>query len=492
MTSPNLLILPVLGPILLGVVALATPDAFRFRSVLCLLGALLIAAVGAGLLALRQGGETLVLTLGGWDPPFAITLMGDTFSALMITVTGVVALAVSIYTLATSSDELAPSYSGLFLIMLGGVVGAFLTTDLFNLYVWFEVILLSSFILLVCGRDVRWPRGAFKYIVLNVFSSIIFLSGLGLLYANAGTLNISELNGLAPELLDQAGFLAAVLLLLTSFAIKGGLFPLYFWLPASYHLAHPAVSAIFGGLLTKVGMYAMFRLVLSLELHTLPIFSPVLVGVAVLTMLFGVIGAAAQLEVRRILSFHIISQVGYIALGLALGARLGVAAGIFYTVHHIVAKTNLFLVGGILERLRGTGDLRSIGDLFPARPILCIAFLIPAGALAGIPPLSGFFAKLTIFHAAVDSGAYLSLMVAALVSLVTIYSMGKIWSEGFWSPNSSSNKVLTAIHGVEYLGVGLLCTVTIGVGVFFDEIYALAETASIEMLGNTNEEHDAF
>jgi len=322
-----------------------------------------------------------------------------------------------------------------------GVSGAFLTGDIFNLYVFFEVMLMASFALLTLEGRAEQTEGAIKYVVLNLLSSAIFLGGLGLLYAKVGTLNMADISLISQQAIadDNIGPIRlAGLLFFITFSIKAGMFPFFFWLPASYHTPSVPVSALFAGLLTKVGVYSLIRL------HTVIMPGEVLghkliliMGVA--TMLIGVLGAASQMHIRRILSFHIISQIGYIVVGIAIKTPLALAAAIYFIGHNIIAKGNLFLVGGIASNAVGSEKLSKIGGMWKAWPQLGIIFLISAFSLAGLPPLSGFVAKFSMVWATLESQLWWVMLAVIFTGLFTLYSMVKIWNEVFWKDHPDPN-----------------------------------------------------
>jgi multicomponent Na+:H+ antiporter subunit D len=430
-----LAILPILIPLLAGALGLASwrrPVAQRRFSVL---GSVMLLPAAIALLAVVSRDGILVLELGNWPAPFGITFVVDLLSAIMVLITAVMGLAVAIYSL----GDIEPAHERhgfhpLYQILIVGVNGAFLTGDLFNLYVWFEVMLIASFVLLVLGGTRQQMRGAVKYVSINLVSSMIFLSAVGLLFGLTGTLNFAAAAAQL-RLVDSPGLVGAIaMLFVICFGIKAAVFPLFFWLPASYHTPPVAVSAIFAGLLTKVGVYALIRIFTLLFTQDVGYTHTILLVISGLTMVTGVLGAAAQNEVRRILSFHIVSQIGYMVMGLALFTPLALAGSVFYIVHHIIVKTNLFLVGGIVRRLTGSFELSEIGGLYRTRPMLAMLFLVPAFSLAGFPPLSGFWAKLILIRAGLEIGQYVIVAVALVVGLLTLYSMTKIWTEAFWKP----------------------------------------------------------
>ncbi|MEM9488950.1 MAG: proton-conducting transporter membrane subunit, partial [Myxococcota bacterium] len=420
----SLATLPIVVPLVTAVLCLLAWRRPALQRVFGVIGAAALCAVGAALVhAVLGEGRTLIVHVGGWQPPFAISLVADPLSALMVAVTGVVALCGAVYSLGDiGRGHMAFGYFPLFHFLMMGVCGAFLTADMFNLFVWFEVILITSFVLLAMGGQRLQMTGAIKYVAINLVSSALFLVAVGILYAVCHSLSMLDL----PQRLavvaesDPSLVVAMAALFAVSFGIKAGLFPLFSWLPASYHNAPPAISAVFAGLLTKVGVYALLRIFSGVFPPMDGVYAALLLGAGA-TMVVGVLGAVAQGTVRRILGFHIISQIGYIAVGVGLLAAptpelvaFAVAAAIFYTLHHILVKTNLFLIAGVIERMSGTGRLDRLGGLAKRAPWLAILFLIPALSLAGIPPLSGFWAKLATFKAVLASGGYLVAAAAAV------------------------------------------------------------------------------
>jgi multicomponent Na+:H+ antiporter subunit D len=369
---------------------------------------------------------------------------------------------------------------------LAGVCGAFLTGDLFNLYVWFEVMLIASFALMALGGERAQLDGAVKYAAINLVATILFLIAIGLLYGVTGTLNMAELHTAVKEV-DNRGLLTAIAcLFLVCFGIKAAVFPLFFWLPASYHTPPIAVTAIFSALMTKVGVYALFRMFTLVFTHDVAFTHTVILGIAILSMVVGVLGAAAQQDVRRILSFHIVSQIGYIVLGLALFTPLALAGAVFYLVHNIIAKTNLFLVGGVMNRLAGSFDLAAIGGLYRYAPVLAALFLLSALSLAGLPPLSGFWAKLLLVQASLEIEAWIVAGVALTVGLLTLYSMTKIWTLGFWKPEPVARIAPPRISGFErlalYAPIVAMSGLTVIMGLWAEPFLAAADRAAEELL----------
>ncbi|MGH1478997.1 MAG: proton-conducting transporter membrane subunit, partial [Geminicoccales bacterium] len=373
--------------------------------------------------------------MGNWPAPFGITLVADLFSAVMVLAAGLVGLAVAIYALADIDHERAAGGFDSFLqILLAGVAGAFLTGDLFNLYVWFEVMLIASFALMTLGGDKRQLDGAVKYVAINLISTVLLLTSIGLLYGLAGSLNMADLHGKLGDLEHQGLLGVVAVLFLIAFGIKAAVFPLYFWLPASYHTPPIAVSAVFAGLMTKVGVYALVRTFTLIFPAGIGMINDIILIAALTTMVIGVLGAIAQTDIRRILAFHVIASIGFLLLGLCLQHPLALAAAIFYMVHAVLLKAQLFMTLGIIGREAGSFELNDLGGLYQRRPGLAITFLLGALALIGIPPLGGFWAKFMIIEAGIDTGATVAMVVIVTYSLLTFIPLMRIWSHAFWSP----------------------------------------------------------
>lgn len=481
----NVLVYPILIPLASSAVSMLLWRRFAGQQAVNLAGSSLhLAACLRVLTTVDQNGITSA-QMGNWPAPFGITLVADHLSALMLVVTGILNVAVICYARGDLPAALTKhGFYPLFQILIGGVSGAFLTGDLFNLYVWFEVLLMSSFGLLVWGQTRHQFEAAVKYVVMNLLATLLFIIALALLYGLTGTLNMAHLHQQV-TVLEAKGLLTVVaLLFLAAFGIKSALFPLFFWLPASYHTPSVSVSALFSGLLTKVGVYALIRVFTLIFTHDAGLTHGLLLAMAVLSMVTGVLGAVAHSEFRRILSFHIISQVGYMVLGLALLTPLALAGTVFYLVHHMIVKANLFLVSGLSHKAAGSFDLDRLGGFYRNRPLVAVLFFIPAFSLAGFPPLSGFWAKLLLIRASLEIGQYLVAAVAVGVALMTVYSMTKIWMEVFWKPlpgggGQEPPQALSAWMVAPVLGLAL---VTVGIGLAAEPVYRLSAAAANELM----------
>lgn len=477
-----LLVAPVLVPLgglLLCILLRNHPLLVRAVSVTA---TLLLLLVGLRLVWLAAGGTVLAGQMGGWPAPFGIGLVIDRLSAAMIAISALIGLVTLGYGVSSGGEQLRRDFHLFVQGLLTGICGAFLTADIFNFYVWMEVLLVSSFALMALGGGRRRLAGSMIYVALNLFATLIFLLAAGLVYGASGTLNMGELAVLMRSGNVPPGVTPALQLMLFAFAIKAALFPVFGWLPATYHVALTAVSAMFAGLLTKVGVYALIRLVTLLwpEYGTT---HQLLLWVACATMLVGVLGAAAQSEVRRILSFHIVSQVGYMVLGLALATPLALAGSVFYLIHHIVVKANLFFVGGMAARICGSERLADMGGLYARWPWLALLFAIPALSLTGVPPLSGFWAKFLLVKASLDNAVWWAAGIALLTGLFTLLSMNKIWNEAFLKAHPGGEGALRPVRGMRAGWVGMaglaLITVLIGLGAGPVVYYAVDAAAQL-------------
>ncbi len=377
------------------------------------------------------------VNLGNWAAPFGITLVVDRLSALMLVVSTAVSLAVLIYATGqgqVDGDEDAPVsiFHPTYLILVAGVSNAFLAGDLFNLYVGFEILLTASYVLMTLGGSGPRIRAGVTYVVVSVISSLLFLLAIGMIYGATGTINMADL-AIKLENLDSGMQLTLHLMLLVAFGVKAAVFPLSFWLPDSYPTAPAPVTAVFAGLLTKVGVYAMFRT--ETLLFPGDRINDLLMLVALLTMIVGILGALAQSDIRRLLSFTLVSHIGFMVFGLAMSSVAGIGAAIFYVVHHIIVQTSLFLVSGLIERRGGTANVDKLGGLARLSPLLAVLYFVPAMNLAGIPPFSGFLGKLGLLQAGVDLGtvtAYVLVVGSVVTSLLTLLAMARVWNRAFW------------------------------------------------------------
>jgi multicomponent Na+:H+ antiporter subunit D len=438
--TPLPVLLPLLGAAAALLIGGRRPRAQRTLSILLLSVVLTVSVV---LLFLADAGGAHAVSVGGWPVPLGIVLVVDRLSALMLVVAATVALGVLVFAVgqgAADGDQETPLsiFHPTFLVLIAGVANAFLAGDLFNLYVGFEILLTASYVLLTLGGSAPRIRAGITYIVVSLLSSLIFLAAIALVYASTGTVNLAQLAGRLGDLPAGTQLLIQSMLLI-AFCIKAAVFPLSAWLPDSYPTAPAPVTAVFAGLLTKVGVYAIIRT--QTLLFPGGAFDQVLMWAALATMVIGILGAVAQTDIRRLLSFTLVSHIGYMVFGIALATAAGLAGAIFYVVHHIAIQTTLFLVAGLVERQGGSTAIDRLGGLATASPMLAILYFVPAMNLAGIPPFSGFIGKLGLLEAGVADGSWPAIVLVAggaLTSLLTLVAISRVWGRAFWRPPAQS------------------------------------------------------
>jgi multicomponent Na+:H+ antiporter subunit D len=428
--------LPVVLPLLGAGLTLVFTRSGRAQRVISIMVLSTVLAVAATVLVLADRHGAQAVFVGGWEAPLGIVLVVDRLSALMLVVSSTVTLGVLVYAVGqgSSDDDETPLsiYHPTYLIMSAGVANAFLAGDLFNLYVGFEILLTASYVLLTLGGTEARVRAGVTYVIMSLLSSILFLAAVGLVYGATGTVNMAQLAEALQQISPQTRLLLEAMLLV-AFGIKAAVFPLAFWLPDSYPTAPAPVAAVFAGLLTKVGVYSIIRT--ETLLFPGDDVGDVLMVAALLTLLVGILGAIAQADLKRLLSFTLVSHIGYMMFGIALGSAAGVAGAVFYVVHHITIQTALFLTCGLVERRGGTTAVRRLGGLAQISPVLGVLFFLPAMNLAGIPPFSGFVGKVALFRAGAEDGGWLAYTLVgagALTSLLTLYAVARVWNLAFW------------------------------------------------------------
>jgi len=477
----NLVLAPLLVPLATALLAALLMGRPVWQQRIGLAGAAANLAFSLALLERVVDGGVLHLALGGWPAPFGIAFAADGLGASLAVVAALLGLAVLLHQAGGAEPARpSPGLHPLIHLLLAGVGGAFLTADLFNLYVWFELMLMAALGLLVAGGERRHLEAAFKYFVLNMLGTLLLLTAVALIHGATGHLNFAALAEAArrPEL---AGVLPGYLgLLVLALLLKSAAFPLFAWLPATYHTLPAPILALFGGLLTKVGAYALLRLLGQVFAAVPDVPLQALGWIALATMVSGVLGAAYHWDLRRILAFHIVSQIGYLLLGIALVSPAGAAATLYFTLHNILAKANLFLIAGLVWRLAGHHDLRRIGGLYAARPGLALLFLVAAFSLVGVPPTSGFWGKFLLVRESFAQAEYLWGGVALAVGLLTLYSMAKIWLEAFWKPHPDGRDLAAPVPGLApaYGAVLLLGATTLAMGLWPEPFIAFAHSAT--------------
>lgn len=433
---PFLIPLPVILPALAAAGCLLFPRMLNVRRAFVFFTLLALAVLSATMLIVVDGEGIQTLQIGGWDAPLGITLVADRLSTMMLFVSSIILFAVMWFAIAQgirddTKDEPVAVFLPSYMLLTMGVNLSFLAGDLFNLYVGFEIFLVASYVLMTLGASPSRVRAGVGYVMVSMASSMVFLFGIAVTYAAVGTVNLAQIGQRMEDI--PGGTQAAIFgVLLVAFGIKAAVFPLDSWLPDAYPTAPSLVTAVFAGLLTKVGVYAIIRM--RTTVFTDGSLDSLLMLVALATMLIGILGAMAQNDIKRLLSFTLVSHIGFMIFGIGLGSSQGLSGAIFYMVHHILVQTALFLVVGLIERHAGTSSLRRLGSLMYTAPVIAVLYLVPALNLGGIPPFSGFMGKVMLFHAGAEVNTWMSWVLiggAVVTSLLTLYVMIMVWSKGF-------------------------------------------------------------
>ncbi len=444
---------------------------------------LLVLACG-GLLAHVLDKGVVTMVMGRWLPPFGIAFTADITGASLALTGSIVALAAAVYGIidVDGSGRRYGFYPFLLLLMTG-VCGAFLTGDIFNLYVWFEVLLISSFGMLVLGNEKSQLDGAVKYALLNIVATTLFLLATGLLYGLFGTLNMADIAIKTRETGIDGPLASIAMLYFLAFGMKAAAFPVNFWLPASYHTPKVVVSAVFAGLLTKVGIYALLRIFILLMPAARLALADVIAVVAIATMITGIFGALAQTDIRRLLGYLVISGIGSMLAGLAIGTTAAVAGTIFYAIHSIIVMTALYMAAGVMRGMGGSFSLRELGGLYGASPAFAAVFLALAFAVAGLPPFSGFWPKVILVDAAIATGHGWLAGAILVTGLLTSIAVGRVWIFAFWrggnedTPDGTAGAIVRADPGLAkaavWLPLGVLLALVLLLGVLPEPMFQI-------------------
>jgi len=479
----NLVILPVIIPIIAGLLLVMMRKYIRLQRMLSIASIGAVALVTFYLMNTIKVKGIQSLQLGGWEAPFGVSMVMDMFSALLIFVTSIVALCCLLYAFHSIGKERESFYFyPFFLFLIAGVNGSFITGDIFNLFVCFEVMLVSSYVLISLGGTRKQLRESIKYILVNILSSFLFLVAIAYLYATCGTLNFAHLSLRVADAGQEGLMTTVAILFLIVFSLKAGLF-LFFWLPGSYSTPPTAIAAIFAALLTKVGIYAIMR-VFSLIFYHQPEVTHLLIGVlAAVTMVLGAIGAVAYGDIKKILTYNVIVGVGFILAGFATFTMEGMTGSLYYLIHDMIVKALIFLLGGTIIHLTGTGKLKELSGLIRLHPQLGWMFFVAALSLAGIPPLSGFLGKIFITEGTFEARYYWLGGIGLLTSLAVLYSLMKIFMNVFWGYTEITEEEEKGTTKGLLLPIGILTALTIALGLGAEGIAEYVDSA-VEVLMN--------
>ncbi|MEY8192494.1 Na+/H+ antiporter subunit D [Peribacillus simplex] len=480
----NLTFMPVLWPLFTGIFLIFFAKKIKLQRGISLFSSLIGIAISLYLVFTVHTQEILTLGVGSWDAPFGIVIVADMLSSLLVLTTNIIGLAILLYSFYSIGEERERHYYyPVFQFLLIGVNGAFLTGDLFNLFVFFEVMLMASYVLLVLGGTKIQLRESLKYIIVNVLSSSFFVIMVAYLYSVLGTLNMADISQKIAEV-NQPGIVSVIAIgFLIVFGLKGAIFPLFQWLPGSYYAPPIPVMALFGALLTKVGIFSIFRTYTLMFYHDQDFTHTFLAILAILTIIIGVIGAIAYWDVKKIIIYNIIIAVGVILFGISVMNEQALSGSILYIIHDMLIKAALFLLVGIMIKISGSDDLRDMGGLIKQYPAVAWTFFIAAISLAGIPPFSGFAGKLLILQGAAEKGDYFGMAIVLLSSLMVLYSVMKIFMNGFWGTPKADYTLTNQTVNKMLVPAVILVIISVLFGVGTESIYPFI-TQAVDSLMN--------
>ncbi|MNB76948.1 Na(+)/H(+) antiporter subunit D [compost metagenome] len=472
----NLLVLPILIPLTTAVILIFLKEKIRLQRMISAVSGLINILIAVLLVSRVHSEGIQTLYMGGWVPPYGIVFVGDMFALLLVMMASIVSFAILLYSFSSIGEKRERFYYySFFQFLLVGVYGSFLTGDIFNLFVFFEVMLISSYALISLGGTKLQLRETSKYLLINIVSSTLFVAAVAYLYAAVGTLNMAHLSQRIAET-GQGGVLNVIaVLFLIVFSLKAGLF-LFFWLPGSYSAPPAAVRALFGALLTKVGLYAIIRTFTLLFVNDPGFTHDWIAWMAAATMILGGLGAVAYKDIPRILNYNIIISVGFVAFGLAAGTADSLNGAVFYLLHDMLAKALMFILGGIIISAAGTDRLSSMGGMIRKYPFIGWMFFILALALTGIPPLSGFAGKILIIRGALDEGMLTLSLIGLGSSFLVLYSLMKVFRLAFWGIEPEKELPKVSLKAASVVAAGLLLLV-IAMGIGAESVYTYVSQA---------------
>lgn len=478
----NLIVLPIIIPVIIGLILIIFKNNILFQRILSFLALLAVGVTCLLLIDQIEANGIQTLHLGGWEAPFGISLVADMFAVILVFAASIVSICILLYSFRSIGIEREMFYFyPLFLFLLAGVNGSFLTGDIFNLFVCFEVMLVASYVLISLGGTKIQLRESIKYILINMISSFLFLVGIALLYATTGTLNMAHLSVRIAEVGQEGLMTSIAFLFLVVFSLKAGLF-LFFWLPGSYSVPPTAISALFASLLTKVGIYAIIR-VFSLIFYHEPETTHFMIGIlAAATMILGAIGAVAYRDIKKILTYNVVVGVGFILAGFAAFTSSGLNGTIYYLIHDMIAKGLIFLLGGATILLTGTSRLHEFSGLIRLQPALGWMFFIASLSLAGIPPLSGFVGKIFITKGTFEGEYFWLGLIGLFTSLMVLFSLMKIFMNGFWGYTNIREEAEKGSTKGLLFPMGILTALTIFLGIGVEFISPYVELAAENLL----------
>ncbi|GAA0442846.1 Na+/H+ antiporter subunit D [Lentibacillus halophilus] len=477
----NLVVLPIITPLIAGIILAFFPKKLQWVRPLSKLFILFNLILAGALVWVVFTNGTTILETGDWKAPYGIVLVADKLAALLVFTTNIVAAACSFYAPHSLTDRKETYYFySFFFFLISGVSGAFLTGDLFNMFVFYEVLLMASYALIVLGGDKVQLRESIKYVFINLFSSMLFVTAVAFVYGTVGTVNMAQIAQRVHEV-DQQGILTTIgILMFFVFAVKAALFPLYYWMPNSYAVPNPVISALFGALLTKVGIYSIIRVFSLIFVHNVELTHDMFIWIAGLSMIFGIIGALSTNNIKLIIAYNIIPAIGFILMGIGVFNQFALSGSIYYLIHDMFIKSSLFLLAGTVVYAAGTSDLRKVSGLIHYYPVLGWLLFLSGFILAGIPPFSGFIGKLLLLKGALASREIAIVIIGLLASLLILYSIMKIFINSFWGEKDESIQPISLKGRIAPIVILLALSVFLGIGAEF--IYPFIESVSADLL----------
>lgn len=477
----NCFILPMLS----GALGIVFWKNFQTQRIIYLLFSLLLLLNNVLLFSKSGDGTIITLQLAALEAPYGITVVADSLSSLLVTLVALISVLVYFFSIhSLSSGNIKNGFYPMMHLMLMGINGAFLAGDLFNLYVWYEVMLVSSFVLLTLSGRRKQLEGTFKYVVINLVSSGILLVAIGLVYTLRGSLNLAHLASLSIEgdlLWQMSG-----IFFLIAFSVKSAAFPLYFWLPASYPVIPVHISAVMAGLLTKVGVYSMIRVFSLLYLPEFTLLADVMLIIAGASMIVGMFGAIAHKDIRKIFSYLIIGHIGFIIMGLGLFTEVSLQGSLLYLIHDILIKTTIFLLAGMMISYTGQNDYDKIRGLASKSSGLSFMFLVCGFSLAGIPPLSGFWGKYMLTLAGIREQQFLIVAAGLLASFLTLFVIGRIWIKSFWRKTIKDKNLFEVPNKSNWIATSVLLTLILLIGFYVEPVAKWSKIVTKQLIDNSD------
>lgn len=485
----NLIILPILIPLFTGIILIFFQKKIFLQKLISIISILVGIGLNIHIISIVKQDGIQTINLSNWEAPFGITLVSDMLSALLVLTTNIVALCCLLYSFINmDKDRESFFYYSIIQFLLVGVIGAFSTGDIFNLFVFFEVMLMSSYVLLVIGGTKIQLRETVKYILVNIISSGLFVATVAYLYSVVGTLNMAHISERISQVQEEGILTVIAVLFLIVFGLKGAIFPLFFWLPGSYYAAPIPVLALFGALLTKVGVYSIIR-TFSLFFADLAFPFTLISVLSLITIVLGVVGALAYNDLKKIIIYNIIVAVGVILFGISVFSETSVSGSIYYLIHDMLIKCALFLLIGVIIIVSGSNNLSKISGLLKRYPILAWTYFLAALSLAGIPPLSGFVGKLLIIQGGLENKAYIGSFIVLFSSLFVLLSAMKIFIKAFWGKESPPVSNEERPVKLLLLPSILLVVISFGMGIAADMLYPYISLAAETLLNPENYIH---